>query len=165
MEIDQVSAKRKIEYSHDSVNESLLVENIVGRVSRSYLQKIFSSYGSVECKFLNKKTSGTFAVVEFDQVEDAIRAIGAANKNKIILNDEILKVSFDLTHKRKRRKLNNYLNDDTLIHRLNEDCMKKIFSYLNVDERLILDEVCTRWMDISATSWSDIKTFSWNEIK
>lgn len=49
-------------------------------------------------------------------------------------------MSFDLAHKRKKRKLNNYLDDDTLIHKVNEDCMKQIFSYFTVDERLTLEE-------------------------
>ncbi|KAF7997475.1 hypothetical protein HCN44_006046 [Aphidius gifuensis] len=43
------------------------------------------------------------------------------------------------------------------IHRLDDDCLVKIFMYLPVQKRLEVEKVCTRWKDVIKSAWYDIK--------
>ncbi|XP_011500466.1 PREDICTED: F-box/LRR-repeat protein 13-like [Ceratosolen solmsi marchali] len=51
------------------------------------------------------------------------------------------------------------------IHKLNNDCIRSIFQYLSIVDRIRIERVCKRWQIISRTSWYDIKDLNFdNEL-
>ncbi|KAF7992948.1 hypothetical protein HCN44_005729 [Aphidius gifuensis] len=56
--------------------------------------------------------------------------------------------------------INFELKKNISIPVLNNDCLKYIFAYLSIEDRLRMEEVCKTWRDASKHTWCDIKIYN-----
>ncbi|XP_011707840.1 PREDICTED: putative RNA-binding protein EEED8.10 isoform X2 [Wasmannia auropunctata] len=143
-------------------------------------------YGNVESCYLRRiQGKSNYAFVTFTKVADAITAMQDGSRKQIRLHNRDLRVmAADSWHqpdsmeqrlynvgkdlnKTSERKATmeqydqKYLqndNESVSIHILNDDCLRHIFLFLPIVERVRIEIVCKRWRDLSQDSWHMIKT-------
>ncbi|XP_015108456.1 uncharacterized F-box/LRR-repeat protein C02F5.7 [Diachasma alloeum] len=134
---------------------------------KTKLEKLFSVYGPVQCRYLwsdasayvasspfkrqrmvrNEKALDNFAHILFKNPEDAARACEAAGNHQIKFDEHIL-------------TLTPVSGSLVSIQELDDHCLIKIFSLLETKQRLELEEVCKRWQKVAKVSWSDVEELS-----
>ncbi|XP_029166421.1 putative RNA-binding protein EEED8.10 [Nylanderia fulva] len=163
----------------------LFVNNLAERTTLEDLHNCFSAYGHIESYYLNNdQEKENYAFVTFSKVEDAMKAIQEGSKKQIKIHNRELRVmavnswhqpdSMDqklyniggISNKSSEEKSTNeqYLQNDTenvSISRLNEDCLRHIFSFLPIIDRIRIERVCKYWKEILC-SWKDMKTLDFS---
>ncbi|KAI4493506.1 hypothetical protein M0804_001682 [Polistes exclamans] len=161
----------------------LFVCNVAQRTTFKDLNALFSEYGKVESVYLNTTNSrNNYAFVTFSTVMGAIKAREAGSNKRIHLHSRDLKVMpADPWHQpdkiqfksnnstkdsNKSREMSliegtdqNAVENSTIasIDVLNDDCLKHIFLYLPIMDRIAIERVCKRWKDVSKKSWYNVK--------
>ncbi|XP_058794527.1 putative RNA-binding protein EEED8.10 isoform X1 [Phymastichus coffea] len=178
---DDYAAENSIDdlkpYTVDNVPiRKLFVGNIAQRSKHKDLEKVFSKYGKLDGCYL-KKNSGksNYAFVTFSSMDDALKATKDGQRKMINLHSRDLRVMpADSWHQpdnveNKLKKIlksveSNQemstefeLNEDALIHKLNDDCLMHIFSFLPIADRVKIERVCKRWKVVSQSSWRTFK--------
>ncbi|KAL6265374.1 hypothetical protein P5V15_002173 [Pogonomyrmex californicus] len=164
----------------------LFVGNLAERTTFKDLRNYFSTYGNVESCYLRRNQGrSNYAFVTFTNVTDAVTAVEDGIKKQIRLHNRDLRVmAADSWHqpdsienkfynvgkesnKASEKKnaseqyAHKYLQNDTetvSIHMLNDDCLRHIFLFLPIVDRVRIEIVCKRWRDLSQDSWHMIKT-------
>ncbi|XP_067209749.1 F-box/LRR-repeat protein 2 isoform X1 [Linepithema humile] len=163
----------------------LFVSNLADRTTFKDLHTSFSKYGNVESCFLRRNHGKrNYAFVTFSKVTEAIKARLDGGRKQIRLHNRDLRVMpADSWHqpdsiehklytmgkesnKSSEKKVNEqctqeYLQNDTnrvSIHILNDDCLRHIFLFLPILDRVRIERVCRRWRILSQDSWHMMKT-------
>ncbi|KAG7204795.1 hypothetical protein KM043_005202 [Ampulex compressa] len=148
----------------------LFVSNLAERTTYKDLATLFSKYGHVESCFLKRKGgNANYAFVTFSNVDGATMARKDGNEVNIMMHNQYLRVlPADPWYQpdiQRRRYYNNedYVRDDIAavhIHKLNDDCLIHIFSYLPILTRYKMQKVCKRWYNFTQESLRNIKYLS-----
>ncbi|XP_029671321.1 uncharacterized protein LOC115240356 isoform X4 [Formica exsecta] len=163
----------------------LFVDNLADRTTFKDLRNCFSVYGNIEnCYLRRNQGKKNYAFVTFTRVEDAMAAMQDGSRKQIRLHNRDLRVmAADSWHqpdsvdqklynigkesnKTFEKKTTNeqyhqcLQNDveDVSIHILNDDCLRHIFLFLPIIDRVRIERVCKRWRDLSQDSWRMMKT-------
>ncbi|XP_012524950.1 F-box protein SKIP2 isoform X1 [Monomorium pharaonis] len=164
----------------------LFVSNLAERTTFKDLRNYFSTYGNVESCYLRRNQGkSNYAFVTFTKVTDAVTAMQDGSRKQIRLHNRDLRVmAADSWHqpdsmeqrlynmgkesnKNSERKVTTeqyvpkYLQNDSenvSIHMLNDDCLRHIFLFLPIVDRVRIELVCKRWRDLSQDSWHMTKT-------
>ncbi|XP_011874815.1 PREDICTED: putative RNA-binding protein EEED8.10 isoform X2 [Vollenhovia emeryi] len=165
----------------------LFISNLAERTTFKDLSNYFSIYGPVESCYLRRiHGKSNYAFVTFTEVADAMAAIQDGSRKRIRLHNRDLRVMAadswnqpdSMEHKvyvagkdsskTSDRKLtteqyvqNKYLRNDpeqVSIHMLNDDCLRHIFLFLPITDRVRIEIVCKRWRELSQDSWHMVKT-------
>ncbi|XP_072754934.1 putative RNA-binding protein EEED8.10 isoform X1 [Anoplolepis gracilipes] len=163
----------------------LFVDNLAERTTFKDLRNCFSAYGNIEnCYLRRNQGKKNYAFVTFTKVEDAMAAMQDGSRKQIRVHNRDLRVmaadswhqpdSIDQkmytigkeSYKTFEKKTTNeqYLQclqndtEDVSIHILNDDCLRHIFLFLPIIDRVRIERVCKRWKDLSQDSWRMMKT-------
>ncbi|KAJ8672652.1 hypothetical protein QAD02_003911 [Eretmocerus hayati] len=150
----------------------LFVGNLAQRTTFKDLIRVFSSYGKLDCCYIRRNPGkSNYAFVTFNSVEDALRATKDGHRKKIHIHNRDLRVmpadswhqpdSIEVKNKKVQESLKeetrSYILDGAEIHKLNDDCLMHIFTYLPIIDRVRVEGVCRRWKDICPESWRTFK--------
>ncbi|XP_014209865.1 F-box/LRR-repeat protein 3-like [Copidosoma floridanum] len=149
----------------------IFVGNIAQRTTHKDLEKLFSTYGELDSCFVKRQSGkSNFAFVTFRNKDDALKAAKDGYQKKIHLHNRDLRVmpadswhqpdSIEYQSKKGPKFTEDFvfeLNVDAEIHKLNDDCLIHIFSYLPIVDRIVVERVCRRWKVLSKQSWSTFK--------
>ncbi|KYN03547.1 Putative RNA-binding protein EEED8.10 [Cyphomyrmex costatus] len=163
----------------------LFISNLAERTTFKDLRCYFSKYGNVESCYLRRNHGkSNYAFVTFTEVADAIKAMQDGSRKQIRLHNRDLRVmAADSWHQpdsmdqrlynigkelnkiseRKEQYVHKYLQNDSenvSIHMLNDDCLRHIFLFLPIVDRVRIEIVCKRWRDLSQDSWHMVKTLN-----
>ncbi|GAB1861899.1 RNA-binding protein EEED8.10 [Camponotus japonicus] len=163
----------------------LFVDNLAERTTFRDLRNCFSAYGNIEnCYLRRNQGRKNYAFVTFTKVEDAMAAMLDGSRKQIRVHNRDLRVmAADSWHqpdsidqklyntgkesnktfekKTINEQCHQFLQNDTedvSIHILNDDCLRHIFLFLPIIDRVRIERVCKRWRDLSQDSWRMMKT-------
>ncbi|EZA47801.1 Putative RNA-binding protein EEED8.10, partial [Ooceraea biroi] len=170
----------------------LFVSNLAERTTFKDLRKCFLTYGNVESCYLRRNQGkSNYAFVTFATVSDAMAALQDGSRKQIRLHNRDLRVMpadswhqpDSIEQKFYMRKERNRASDrpaseqysqgclqndseNVSIHMLNDDCLRHIFLFLPIADRVRIERVCTRWRILSQDSWHmmralDLSPFTW----
>ena len=54
--------------------------------------------------------------------------------------------------------------DKINIHSLNNDCLIHIFQYLSIKDKIVLEDVCSRWNAVSKLVWNNVTSIKVDEF-
>ncbi|CAD6211825.1 GSCOCG00003851001-RA-CDS [Cotesia congregata] len=161
----------------------LFIGNLAERTSNKDLEKLFSAYGKIEACYV-KRVDGRshFGFITYVDVESTVRARQASHRMELKLHSRILRVTAaDSWHQpdsiEKQKKFPNKHtksdpetvvkaptpepdNSDSVISKLNDDCLSEIFLYLPIADRIRVERVCKRWQALSHQSWHAVKSLN-----
>ncbi|XP_015109669.1 F-box/LRR-repeat protein 17 isoform X2 [Diachasma alloeum] len=124
------------------ISDELMIDLNNKRVSEDQLEKILSCCGRVDVTFVDVKK----IVVKFQNKDHVIRT----------LRTRLVSYNFNGLWKSLSPKL-EILNGDSPIEKLPGDCLMKIFSFLPIMEKLMIERVCRRWREIGLQGWPEMK--------
>uniref|UniRef100_A0A0C9RWE0 C02F5.7_1 protein n=1 Tax=Fopius arisanus TaxID=64838 RepID=A0A0C9RWE0_9HYME len=128
-------------------------EEVCNKGYKKKLERVLAMYGPVRCTYLWADETHSspppdiidnFAHVYYKNEEDAVRASQAASNHEVQLDDCILTLTLV------SRSLIS-------IDILDNDCLLQIFSKLDLEDRLRIEEVCPHWKELAQHSWSSMK--------
>uniref|UniRef100_A0A8D8TBX3 F-box/LRR-repeat protein 14 n=1 Tax=Cacopsylla melanoneura TaxID=428564 RepID=A0A8D8TBX3_9HEMI len=118
------------------------------------LEEIFSQYGQIKESVMKMETFYSFAFITFEHHKDALRALASVT----CLGSKTLEVREAHgqhqpipTHIDKLAAI--IAPNACHIDKLNDDCIRDIFSYLNLVTRTKIEVACKRWHRISRSMW------------
>ncbi|OXU27874.1 hypothetical protein TSAR_002554 [Trichomalopsis sarcophagae] len=153
----------------------LFIGNIAQRTTHKDLERLFSNYGKLDSCYLKRNTGkSNYAFVTFHSIDDALKASKDGLRKRIHLHNRDLRVmpadswhqpdSIENQNKKlqkspdgKEMSTDYILNEDAEIHKLNDDCLMHVFSFLPIADRVKVERVCRRWLNVSQESWRTFK--------
>lgn len=148
-----------IQYNPTDVNSKkpvtkLYVTKLQPSMTSRSLLLLFETYGHVtEAKILDTKFS-SYGFVTFEHHVDALKALGAViqyGSHKLAVKEAFQKYQPVPIHIDKLFAIT--APDQCYVEKLNDDCLRHIFSYFNFFERTKFEIVCKRWHRISRAMW------------
>lgn len=164
--------------------KKIFVENLEWNVHENLLKNAFKKYGAIKrCKIVRdsqtNKSKG-YGYVEFEEEAD-VDSLLASDLSDFTIKDRLVKVT-NFKEKIKFKSKSPLLNDDNenktevavdvatddkmsvemkrlteLVNSLPYNVLVKIFSYLCLRDRCVVEQVCTKWYEISKISWSQMR--------
>ncbi|XP_011299084.1 F-box/LRR-repeat protein 20 [Fopius arisanus] len=125
------------------ISDELMIDLRKKQVSRGQLKEILSCCGEVDIMF---DATGKIVVVKFQNKCHVIRT----------LTTRLVSYNFNGLWKSLSPK-SEILNDDSPIENLPEDCLIKIFSFLPIVEKLLIERVSRKWREIGVQGWPEMK--------
>ncbi|KAI5722690.1 hypothetical protein M8J76_012132 [Diaphorina citri] len=118
------------------------------------LKEIFSQYGPITDAVMRVEDFYSYAFISFEHHKDALKALSAETflrSRKLDVKEAHQKHQPIPTHIDKLAAIT--APDGCYIDKLNDDCLRHIFSYLNLVNRTRVEVVCKRWHRLSRAMW------------
>ncbi|KAL1454007.1 hypothetical protein WDU94_010304 [Cyamophila willieti] len=125
-----------------------------GNANITKLEELFSQYGQVKESVMKVETCYSYAFITFEHHKDALRALGSETclgQRKLEVREAHDKHQPIPTHIDKLAAIT--APNACHVDKLNDDCIRDIFSYLNLVTRTKIEVVCKRWHRISRSMW------------
>lgn len=136
---------------------SRFAENVRGEK----LKEVFSQYGPVRDVQIRVKNKHTFAFLTYEHHRDALKALSSetlVGKKKVYVDEADTKYQPKPTHIDKLAAIT--APDKCSIVKLNDDCLRHIFSYLNLVTRTKVEVVCKCWHRLSRNMWLVVRSLN-----
>ncbi|XP_063977038.1 F-box/LRR-repeat protein fbxl-1-like [Diachasmimorpha longicaudata] len=125
------------------ISDELMIDLNNKRVSEGQLVEILSCCGRIDITVDDDKK---IVIVKFQNKGHVVRT----------LTTRLVSYHFNGSWKSLSPK-SEILSGDSPIEKLPGDCLIKIFSFLSIMEKLMVERVCRRWREIGLEGWPEVK--------